>query len=198
MRYLCRVCDQPSIGPPTMEEMQRICAIDSRHHRQELTPERYQSWNAHMVKTGYQSLWLVAREDGRVIAHVWIVTKGTTATVLNVMACAYATPKIQVAAMLLEAEGMLAELGVATIGYSDSEAGSDYDEVFEVCGYTKELEIAKMPKDAYVQAKTLTGERAALQWRTISHELQEERARICLDQSWSTPRLSLSASSSDS
>lgn len=62
MRYLCRVCNEPSIGPPSMEEMQRICAIDSRHHRQDLTPERYQSWNAHMVKTGYQSLWLVARE----------------------------------------------------------------------------------------------------------------------------------------
>lgn len=198
MRYLCRVCNEPSIGPPTMEEMLRICALDSRHHRQDLTPERYQSWNAHMVKTGYQSLWLVAREDGRMIAHTWIVTKGKTATVLNVMACAYSTPKIQVAALLLEAECMVVELGVDIIGYLDTVTGSDYDEVFEVCGYVKETEIAKMPKDSYVLPKTITGEQSALWWRTISPEPQDERARICLDQSWNTPRLSSPASSSDS
>ena len=166
--------------------MARICEIDSRHHRQELTPARYQAWASHMAKQGYTNLWLVAREEGRLIAHVWAVVKDKKATVLVVMACAYATPKVQVAAMLLEAEEILAEHGADAVGYLDSE--HEYNDVFDALEYERTSDPAKIPGGFYFQPKSITGERAALRWRTIAAEPQDQRA-VCLDRNWSTQRL---------
>lgn len=185
-KYLCRVVSNPTVGPPTPEEMQRICATDSRHHGQDLSIERYQAWDNHLTtKLGFKSMWLVAREEGRLLAHIWFVTKGETATAMNVMACAYAATKLQVAAMLLEAEVILSGLGMTSAWYLDSD-DHDYGEAFDVLGYQKVFGTEKAHRDCFVLPRTATGKQAVLRWRTIS-DTDDRRAELCLDRNWNTP-----------
>jgi hypothetical protein len=193
MKYMCRVCAEPAVGEPTDEERAHIANTDSRWHNKTFTTEAHAQWTAVMEKRGYRSGWLVAREQGLVKAHIWYALKDKVATVLNVQACAYGASKIQVAAMLLEAEDLFEQLGATTVCYLDEMTGTYYDEAFDALGYTKcgyddqPLGAVKWPGNSD----------KAVRWRNLAED-RDQRADRCLDQSLNTRYLSGPVSPSDS
>lgn len=184
-RYLSRVAIDAAIEIPDEMTMKGIAATDGRWYGKEVSVQLYDRWDDHMQKQGYQTGWRVARDNGRVICHIWFVMKEQCVTVLNVQACAYGATKIQVAAALLEAEDIFAALGAEVVCYLNPHAGTLYDEAYEVCGYAQENDRAKLPPGAFVTPSGFAGERMGVRWRRLvdGGRIRDERMQqvtLCL------------------